>query len=270
MLKILHVIDSGGLYGAEVMLLNLVDEQIRQGLRPTICSIGTLDLPEKPLETEALRRGFRVKKFRMRAGLNISGALKILRFAQAEHFDLMHSHGFKGNIFFGFMPRRYRKIPLVATLHGWTSFNNFTRMKLYEWLDGKTLKYMDAVVLVSNGMLTNPKLKKHHSENFRVINNGIPPQSDSMDNGDKLDSKIMAFCEKGFIVGTIGRLSDYKGFHHLIEAFSRLTQQFEDMKLLIIGEGAERNRLEQMVKELGLQEKVLMPGYRVAASEYQQ
>ena len=33
-MQVLHIIDSGGMYGAEVMLLNLVEEQIRQGLKP--------------------------------------------------------------------------------------------------------------------------------------------------------------------------------------------------------------------------------------------
>jgi len=39
-MKILHIIDSGGLYGAEVMLLNLAEEQMKIGLEPVILSIG--------------------------------------------------------------------------------------------------------------------------------------------------------------------------------------------------------------------------------------
>lgn len=63
-MKILHIIDSGGLYGAEVMLLHLVAEQIKQGLEPIIASMGEKGIKEKPLEAEAIRRGFRVEKFR--------------------------------------------------------------------------------------------------------------------------------------------------------------------------------------------------------------
>ena len=63
-MKILHIIDSGGLYGAEMVLLNLVAEQIKQGFEPIIASIGEKGIEEKPLETEAMRRGFRVEKFR--------------------------------------------------------------------------------------------------------------------------------------------------------------------------------------------------------------
>ena len=52
-MKILHVIDSGRLYGAEVMLLNLVAEQMRMGFDPTIASIGEKTICEKPFEEEA-------------------------------------------------------------------------------------------------------------------------------------------------------------------------------------------------------------------------
>ncbi len=38
-MKILHLIDSGGLYGAEMMLISLVAEQIKLGHQPVIGSI---------------------------------------------------------------------------------------------------------------------------------------------------------------------------------------------------------------------------------------
>ena len=174
MLKVLHIIDSGGLYGAEMVLLNLVAEQIKLGLDPTIASIGEKNIKEKSLETEALKRGFNVKKFRMFPGPNIAGALEVLRFAHQEGFDLMHSHGYKGNVAFGFMSRKFRKIPLIATAHGWTSTKGLTKNRIYEWLDTLSFKFIDAVVLVSNAMKSHPRLKSLNGNNIHVIPNGIP------------------------------------------------------------------------------------------------
>ncbi len=59
-MKVLHIIDSAGLYGAELMLLNLMEAQIKQGLEPSIASIGEKHIGEKPLETEAIARGLRL------------------------------------------------------------------------------------------------------------------------------------------------------------------------------------------------------------------
>ena len=240
-MKILHIIDSGGLYGAEIMLLNLVAEQIKMGLKPTIASIGEKGIAEKPIEAEALQRGFAVRKFRMMAGPNLRGAFEVLRFAKSGGYDLLHSHGYKGNIFFGLMPRSIRRLPLVSTLHGYTSTNGFSRMWIYEWLDALSLKFIDRVVLVSKGMLNHPRLRGLSGIEFQVVNNGILLSSDSLDiqsanlinqpfNG--LDKNIIEFCQQGFIIGTIGRLSAEKGYDYLIRALHLLVQQGVDARLV--------------------------------------
>ena len=50
-MKILHVIDSAGIYGAENMLLSLMREQVKMGCEPILASIGSLLDGEKALET---------------------------------------------------------------------------------------------------------------------------------------------------------------------------------------------------------------------------
>lgn len=268
-MKVLHIIDSGGLYGAEIMLLNLVQEQIKMGLEPTICSIGEKGIIEKPIESEAIKRGIKVEKFRMAPGPNFLGAFKILRYAKKERFDILHSHGYKGNILLGFIPRSLREIPLITTVHGWTSIatRRFSRMKLYEWLDVRSLRRVDRVVLVNKAMLSNPRLKAAKLNNLTVINNGIPPIADTKLSND-LDKKVVDFCKDSFVVGAIGRLSYEKGFNFLIEAIAKLSGEIPNIKLVIIGEGGERGILEKMVSDLGLQEKVMMPGYRETAHKY--
>ena len=131
-MKILHVIDSQGLYGAERVILSLMLEQGAMGLETHLCSIGNRNAGEKAIETEASRRGLRVRKMRMRDGPNIAGGLAITRFARREGFDLLHSHGYKSNILLGFIPKRLRGIPLVSTIHGWTSTQRFSKIGLYD------------------------------------------------------------------------------------------------------------------------------------------
>ena len=274
-MKILHIMDSAGLYGAEIMLLNLVAEQIELGLEPTIASIGEKEIDEKPLETAAIRRGFNVRNFRMKPGPNIGGALEVLRFAHAAGFEIMHSHGYKGNILFGFMPRRVRKLPLVSTLHGYTSTNGFTKMRVYEWLDTKSLKFIDRVVLVNKGMLNHPRLERLLGVNFRVVDNGIPLPTAARederiwaDGKGGVDAKIADFCAKGFTVGTIGRLSTEKGYRYLIQALKLLQNEGLDARLVMIGEGYQRPELEKLVAAAGLSDRVFLPGYREGARRY--
>jgi len=280
-LKVLHIIDSGGLYGAEMVLLHLVAEQIRQGLEPIIASIGEKAIIEKPVETEAIKRGFRVEKFRMHPGPNLIGAYEILRFAWNEDVNILHSHGYKGNILFGFLPRLIRKIPVVATIHGYTSTGNvYSRMRVYEWLDSKALRFMDAVIFVSNAMKSNARFKHINPTKIHVINNGIAlPREDSQSTRSAQrtkstsgpanpDQHIIDFCNRGFTIVSIGRLSPEKGFNYLVEAFNLLIKRGINAYLLIIGEGSERKVLESLVERYNIKDNVLLPGYIKNARMY--
>lgn len=262
-MKVLHVIDSGGLYGAEVMLLNLAAEQAAMGLEPVIASIGDPLCGEKPLEAEAMRRGLRVERFRMRPGPNIAGAFRVLRFAWREQCDVIHSHGYKGNILFGFMPRALRRLPMVTTLHGWTWTGGMDRMGLYEWLDRLSLRFVDAVVMVNDTMRRKIDLPGIH-----VVPNGIPLAGEAERPATPLDPRIVEFCRGGITLGAIGRLSPEKGFDILLDAVREVAEHHPDIRLVILGEGESRGGLEAKIRELGLTERVLLPGYVPDANRY--
>lgn len=68
------------------------------------------------------------------------------------------------------------------------------------------------------------------------------------------------------IVG-MGRLKPHKDFPALIEAYARV-RRFRQARLLILGEGPERSRLEEMVVAKGLQEDVSLPGFLVDPYRY--
>src|SRR5262245_46454602 len=92
-MNILHTIDSAGMYGAEAVLLNLAEEQLRRGHRPIVFSIGPRGHGEKAVETEAARRALECVSHRMTGGLNLRGAAGIVRLAEQLHVDVIHSHG---------------------------------------------------------------------------------------------------------------------------------------------------------------------------------
>ena len=173
----------------------------------------------------------------MKPGPNLSGAMEILRYAHRENCDILHSHGYKGNILFGFIPKFIRKLPLVSTLHGWTSTQGFSKIRIYEWLDLQSLRFIDAVVVVNQIMRTIPRLKKRRGINLLVVNNGIR-ETDAIAADCELDQEIIDFCKSGFVFGSIGRLSTEKGYTYLIEALTLLVKDGLDVKLIIIGDSS--------------------------------
>jgi len=62
------------------------------------------------------------------------------------------------------------------------------------------------------------------------------------------------------VVVNAGRLSREKGCDLLIRAFASLSGRYPDWNLLILGEGPQRSQLEALVAELGMQERISLPG----------
>lgn len=271
-MKVFHIIDSGGLYGAEVMLLNLVEEQLDLGLEPVICSIGEPGSKEKEIEHQARARQLPLEIIRMLPGPNIFGAIRLLRRAKQIDAQIIHSHGYKGNILLGFVPSWLRSIPIISTLHGWTSVSGFSKMAAYEILDRLALHFVDAFVCVNASMLKRPELKRLKLKRSYVVDNGIPnnsfPETSRMEAMKLIPIDDAILFGKHFIIGTIGRLSKEKAYDNLIAALGFVVKTGIDAHLVVIGEGDQRNALTNLTSQMGLLDRVHLIGYRQNASRY--
>lgn len=61
---------------------------------------------------------------------------------------------------------------------------------------------------------------------------------------------------QGFLVASVGRFSHYKGFEILVRAMARM----RDARAVIVGSGPEQDAVARLVRELGLQDRVELPG----------
>lgn len=259
-MNILHLIDSGGLYGAENVVLNLMSRQIEAGFKTTLGSIGTKADGKKAIEIKAEEAGLPIEIFRMRNGPNVSGAIRISRYAHENNVDIIHCHGYKANILSGLLPFKYGKIPYISTLHGWTSTKIFTRIWFYEWLDAVMIRRADRVVAVSQAMRENLRLKVLNI-NPVVIYNGIKNNEEY--SIIETDSYLLKGLDnKKLKLISIGRLSKEKGFNILLKTVHHIKTKWNDgVQLFIIGEGPEKDNLMKLAKECGISENVIFAGY---------
>lgn len=129
-------------------------------------------------------------------------------------------------------------------------------------LAAMTLLYRraDAIIVPSRAMIAP---LAHHARlpmsRFHAIPNPLPAGIEANARQPwPLGDRLRAAGAK--LVLAVGRLTAVKDYPTLIRAFAGLPQDTE-ARLIILGEGEERPRLEQLVDVLGLEGKVLLPGY---------
>ncbi len=71
---------------------------------------------------------------------------------------------------------------------------------------------------------------------------------------------LSALTEKSII--SVGRLSSEKGMDDLIKAFALVFKNHPDWKLHIVGDGDDRQKLEEMAKSLNLQDAIIFHGFQ--------
>jgi len=68
--------------------------------------------------------------------------------------------------------------------------------------------------------------------------------------------------EKGQIIVFIGTLFEFSGLDVFIHEFPQVVKQIPEAKLLIVGDGPQRPKLEGIITELGLQRQVIITGFQ--------
>lgn len=121
--------------------------------------------------------------------------------------------------------------------------------------------YNKAEVIVSltneikRDLVVNFKVK---SEKIVIINNGFPIQDIKNKSGETLNHDEQSMFNNSIV--TIGRLVDQKNHLTLIKSFKKVVQKYPNQKLIIIGTGPLKEKLEKSIDELSLQNNVILFG----------
>jgi len=115
----------------------------------------------------------------------------------------------------------------------------------YEFFDA-----FDAVVATG---ITTEEIQKRISSEVHTINPGVDTDQFSPD-GPTIETD-------GPTVLFVGRFVPAKNLTLLVEAFADVVEHFPSAELMLIGDGPLRNRIEKRIRELGIQNRVRMPGY---------
>jgi glycosyltransferase involved in cell wall biosynthesis len=254
--KILHIISSGGMYGAEAVILNM-SRSLNAG--PHSSALGVFANSANPnlqLHAAAENEGIESHLVPCKGQIDRTVVASIRKLAAQSNADIVHAHGYKADIY-AYLALRGTATPLVSTCHTW--YDNNLLVTLYGMADRLVLRNYAAVVVVSGEVKQRLLKAGVRKDKIHLVRNGIDLRP--FDNA-RPSLRSRTHANRAPIVGLVGRLSIEKGVDIFLHAAARVLAELPSTKFVVVGEGPDRDKLESLIDDLKIRESVSMLGRR--------
>ena len=189
---------------------------------------------------------------------------KLYNFFRREKFDIVHTHSSKAGIL-GRFAAKLAKVPVVIhTIHG-LPFHPFQRKSVnlfYKQMERFAANGAHKIITVADAMTQQAvRARIADSKKFVTIRSGMDLEPFLRVDYDKERiRKKFGLNSRDKVIGKIARLFHLKGHEYLIEAASKVVQEFPDAKFLLVGDGVLKEALIQRVNKLGLEKNFIFAG----------
>ena len=257
-ISIFEIIADSSLTGAPRHLLTLLS-----GINTHRFGV-TVITPPGPLVEQLKKRKIPVFQVPMRGRADMAAISAVTKLLKKYDPDVIHTHGQRAGLV-GRMASKGMPFKRVHTEHTYTHefklanpLLHWTHLRVMRMLDGGT----DKVIAVSNAVrkfLIDSRISK--PEKVVTIYNGITPLSRKVSQED-----VQKFKDKyhiapdDIVIGTVGSFNQAKDTSTLIRAVVRMAKKWPKIKLVLVGKGPLKFKLEKLVKKLGLEEQVVFTG----------
>ncbi len=182
-----------------------------------------------------------------------------------EKVAVWHGHDYKTNAL-GLLLKRFWPMRLVTTVHGWVQ--QTSRTPLYYKIDRLCLPRYERVICVSDDLFEACLAHGVPARNLVLLENAIDAEEYVRRQGVAEAKARLGFPAGGFLIGAVGRLADEKAFDVLVRSTHDLLRRGLDVRLVVVGEGHERANLERLAEQLGITDRVSLPGWQADVRTY--
>jgi len=204
--------------------------------------------------------GIETKKFRFNGLWDIRIWWRLYQDMKANRYDIVHTHGFKADLW-GAIVGRLTGVPMiVSTIHNQEQYlENPIVGFLEKWIISPI---NDTIIVVSDGVkrflikttgIPEKKIKK--------VCYGINPADINIDGEQDIREELGIYKDVP-LIGCIGRLVKQKGHIYLIQAARKVLEKFPRAKFLIIGKGKLEKNLKKLTLDINLNSNIIFMGFR--------
>lgn len=250
-MKVLQVIDTLGIGGAEVLVKNLVLGLLERGV---LCEVYLLRRTGSPLELELEAAGVVLHGPTNVALYSPRQVLLLARHLREHNYQLIHVHLFPAQLWVPLaIGLAEVDVPMITTEH-----NTYNRRRRFYFrpIDRWMYGFYRRIVCVSQATLTTlAEWLPNTRPKLYVVQNGISFERFARAEGYRKEALI---GQEAPLVVCVGRLELQKGQATAIKALTRL----QGVHLALVGDGPLRGELEALARAVGVGHRVHFLGRR--------
>lgn len=255
-MKILHVLPSLVLAGAEVFVKNIAIEMVARGHNVTVLIFAECD---KHLYDMLVTNGVNIVNFKTKKAYSICNVFLMLLHLRRHHYDVVHAHLTPSQLYLAVVDFVIKMHAILVTTEH-STHNKRRGKKTFRYLDYFIYSRFDKIISISQatqdcliGWL--PRIRNK----CVVVNNGI-----DLNKFNAFGRKVINRTDKkDMTILCVARFEPQKGQDILIRALA-LTS---GLNLVLVGDGSTKETNICLVEELGISDRVVFLGNRLDIPE---
>ena len=200
--------------------------------------------------------------------------VKAVKLIRSWKLDVIHSQTeFAIGTFARLIAKQYN-IPLVHTYHTlYEDYVHYITKGYFNKSSKKIVEYLSKfycettateLIVPTNKIYKLFREKYQFKKNINIIPTGIEVERFFKENISTKEvenlKKQLHLLKKDFIILFVGRLAEEKNVEFLLESQKRITKDYPNIKLVIVGDGPDKEKYEEYAKELGLVGNTIFTG----------
>lgn len=259
MISVLYLIDHLRQGGSERYVSELAKKGKKIGVHPHVICFSEggiffeeLRQSEIPLISFQLRTLYHPKTSVL--------LMQLIRFVRDHRIQVIHSFQPNANIL-GTLVGCLTRTPVIISRRSLGDFGSLGSKRLV-WIQKNITNRMADRVLVNSLAVQEAAIRKEEipSEKVTLIYNGLDTERYAPCSDKALARQSLGILPGDFVFGISSGLRPVKGVDVVIQGFSPVRRRYSNARLVIAGDGPERNRLEALVQTLGLETSVIFLG----------
>ncbi|ABG39719.1 glycosyl transferase, group 1 [Paraglaciecola sp. T6c] len=254
-MNILHLTFDMRIGGTEQVIKNLI---LGADASRFTMSVLCIESPLGPFAEDLINNGIHIEALSRKPGFDMSLISKIRQHITTHKIDIIHCHQYTPYVY-GVLGALATSAKIVFTEHGRFYPDSTTwKRKIINPILHRFTHATTAISAATRDALV--EFEYIPSNDIDVVYNGIkgvepvPAKLEDVQRQFPLTQECILF-------GTIARLDPIKNHSMMLRAFKRVIDAGVNAKLMIVGDGEERENTEALISTLDLSQSVIMTGY---------